>query len=228
MKPYGRKPKHHNYEDKHPPKGYINWWEAELDSLNKKTERQKAQKIINEEIANNTEGKVIRPILAEPCATPEYGDILYASEYISGVDEEINALKSSGINLISLSSPDSWETAKRMNVDTDELKEKVIYECPFFPGNKYFWMAPVAIIVNGDIKQYREPNLSNSFYDYRFDTEFTWHSMGDHSIIKKVMLGHGFTVFTLPSDGDNGLKYLTINLDNGDRLLMLGWIWYNK
>jgi len=40
MKPYGRKPKHHNYEDNHPPKGYVNWWEFELDSLNKKTARQ--------------------------------------------------------------------------------------------------------------------------------------------------------------------------------------------
>jgi len=50
MKPYGRKPKSHNYEDNHPPKGYINWWEAELDSLNKKTERQKAKKEIQKEI----------------------------------------------------------------------------------------------------------------------------------------------------------------------------------
>lgn len=57
MKPCGRKPKLHNYPDNHPPKGFINWWGAEHDSLNKKTERQKSRKDIDKEILDNTEGK---------------------------------------------------------------------------------------------------------------------------------------------------------------------------
>lgn len=58
MKPYGRKPKSHNYKDKHPSKGYVNWWEAELDSLNKKTERQKAKKEIQKEINEKSTGEL--------------------------------------------------------------------------------------------------------------------------------------------------------------------------
>jgi len=41
MKPYGRtKNIKQNLVDNHPPKGYINWWEDEMDSVSKKTERQ--------------------------------------------------------------------------------------------------------------------------------------------------------------------------------------------
>lgn len=57
MKPYGRKPKHHNYVDNHPPKGWVNWWEPELDSLNKKTARQNLRKETEEEVARYREEK---------------------------------------------------------------------------------------------------------------------------------------------------------------------------
>lgn len=50
MKPYGRITKRmYNYVDNHPPKGYVNWWEAEF-KFNKKTERQKIKKEIMEEL----------------------------------------------------------------------------------------------------------------------------------------------------------------------------------
>lgn len=227
MRPYGRKPKHHNYKDNHPPKGHINWWEAELDSLNKKTERQKAQKIINEEIANNTEGKVIRPILAEPCAEPEYGNILYGSEYIWDI-EKIESLNNPETKFISLRSPNPWEAAKRLNVNADTLKESLLYECPFIHGNKYFWMIPTAIVVCEDIKQYRKPNYSSSMLDFMFDNKLSLNSLRELDVIQKTMLGHGYTYFTLPDDGVNELKEFTINLNNGDKLLMSGWVWYNK
>ena len=44
MQPLGRKPKHHNYKDYHPIKGYMNWWEVELDpGENKKGERRETK-----------------------------------------------------------------------------------------------------------------------------------------------------------------------------------------
>ena len=48
MKPFGRQYRHHNYEDNHPPKGYVNWWE--IDIINKKTERQDGKKQIMEAV----------------------------------------------------------------------------------------------------------------------------------------------------------------------------------
>lgn len=42
-----------NYEDCHPKKGYVNWWESEIgNSGEKNTERQKAKKEILKEIEN--------------------------------------------------------------------------------------------------------------------------------------------------------------------------------
>ena len=47
MKAYGRRPQHPgNMPDNHPPKGSINWWEAEGLVKSKKCERQEAKKEI--------------------------------------------------------------------------------------------------------------------------------------------------------------------------------------
>ncbi len=50
MKPLGKKKIHHNYKDNHPLKGYINWWEADMDTANKKAERQKERMIIEDQL----------------------------------------------------------------------------------------------------------------------------------------------------------------------------------
>jgi hypothetical protein len=49
MKPYGRRINHHNYEDIHPRHGHVNWWEVELNTINKKKERQQSKKEIKEQ-----------------------------------------------------------------------------------------------------------------------------------------------------------------------------------
>jgi hypothetical protein len=56
LKKYGIKPKRHNYIDNHPPKGYINWWEAELDSYSKKTARQAQKNDISQDLVDLQEG----------------------------------------------------------------------------------------------------------------------------------------------------------------------------
>lgn len=43
MKPLGQKSKTYNYEDCHPPKGYVNWW-YDMCKTNKKASRQKAKR----------------------------------------------------------------------------------------------------------------------------------------------------------------------------------------
>lgn len=170
---------------------------------------------------------MIRPLIAKTRATPEFGNILYGQEYIIDIVEMENQ-KNPGKGFISLCSSNPWEAAKRLNVDVDEIKESVTYECPFLLGNKHYWMIPTAIIVAKDIKQYRYPKFSSSMFDHLFDATYTLNSMRELNSIQKVMLGHGYTHFTLPSDGSIELKEFTIALNNGDKLLMSGWIWYNK
>ena len=52
MKPYGLIRKIlHNFEDVHPPKGHVNWWEHPMDMrIRKKSERQQSKKQIQKEI----------------------------------------------------------------------------------------------------------------------------------------------------------------------------------
>ena len=50
LKPLGKKKIRHNYKDNHPQKGHINWWEADIDTANKKADRQKKRMIIEEQL----------------------------------------------------------------------------------------------------------------------------------------------------------------------------------
>ena len=62
MKPYGKKYHKHNHPDNHPKKGYINWWEYEIDQVkSKKTERQRYKK----EIKNGVEALVDEHVLCK-------------------------------------------------------------------------------------------------------------------------------------------------------------------
>ncbi len=66
MKPYGRKPKHHNYQDNHPPKGYVNWWEKDLENkYSKKSARHQSKKVIMEELTEGNSQALSKSVLGE-------------------------------------------------------------------------------------------------------------------------------------------------------------------
>lgn len=58
MHPYGSRKIRHNYEDVHPPKGWVNWWEAEFDVYkSKSSERFSIKQAIQQELLEiETEG----------------------------------------------------------------------------------------------------------------------------------------------------------------------------
>ena len=53
MKPYGRQTCNHNHRDYHPPKGWVNWWEAEINDISKKRERRKARMELRREVPDS-------------------------------------------------------------------------------------------------------------------------------------------------------------------------------
>jgi hypothetical protein len=58
MQPMGRKPvRFPRKEDCHPPKGHVNWWEAEIETANKAAERDKAKKEIAQALADEVPNK---------------------------------------------------------------------------------------------------------------------------------------------------------------------------
>lgn len=53
MRPMGRKlVRFPGKTDCHPPKGYVNWWEAEICTEGKKTDRANSKKEIEQALAN--------------------------------------------------------------------------------------------------------------------------------------------------------------------------------
>jgi len=173
---------------------------------------------------------MIKPVVAKTFQGEDYGDILYGSEYVSHTYDfdKLESIKSEKIGLISLIRPDPWHEAERLNVDLSKIRDKVIYECPYIIGNRYFWMIPTAIIVKNDVDQYRKPNFDSAMFEYKFDASFVLNGIRVLSHIERASLGHGYTTCTLPCDGDNELKRFLVNLDNGDQVIFVGWVWYNK
>lgn len=48
MKPLGQKPKKFNYEDCHPPKGFVNWWEDICDEDKTEDKREWKKRVEKE------------------------------------------------------------------------------------------------------------------------------------------------------------------------------------
>lgn len=50
MKPLGQKPHHTNFTDCHPPKGFVNWWEAEGCDENKAADKRNWKRDMQQEL----------------------------------------------------------------------------------------------------------------------------------------------------------------------------------
>jgi hypothetical protein len=57
MQPMGRKPvRFPGKQDCHPPKGHLNWWEADVETVNKTADRTEARKDITQALMNDIYG----------------------------------------------------------------------------------------------------------------------------------------------------------------------------
>jgi len=166
-----------------------------------------------------------------------FGDILYCDEYIFGLVEDSDKEKMIPLMNPFITMP--WKTMRKFGIEgTQELREEAIYCCPW-TDNKYYWFVPYALIVNGSPDVYKpiETPSHNAFYDYCLDLK--WHAqyfkeddLKPNKIlpngIQAALLGHGYTSFTFPSDGDGKIFEAKIKLKNGDFIAGFIWVWYNK
>lgn len=160
----------------------------------------------------------------------DVGDVLYGQGFI--IQPPAMDLSPGHDKLLPLCmTNDPWITLVRYNVDADDLKTMLEYECPF-SDNKYYWFIPNLILVKKSVEIYRQGRLKDKQYDYYFDTAFIKHIHG-HNIfeldsVRRAFLGHGYTDGTLPSDGEGKLVKAAVALENGDFLLGWTWLWFNK
>lgn len=176
---------------------------------------------------------MIKPVKQTTPYKPEIGDILSGGEYL--VRKVENKEKLEDYLWIGTFGNNPWHAIERLGVDSKELRESFRYECPF-TKNTYYHFIPVVLVVKNGVEQYRDKfevdNGSGEHNDYLFDLEWTKKMSGgvlpEASSIQMSMLGHGYTVGTLPSDGWGDFINVLIELDNGDFLFGHCWEWYNK
>ena len=121
--------------------------------------------------------------------------------------------------------------------DVEKLKTLSTNYCPCTQSH-YFSIVPIAILTDKatvytsrgfvafksafeDAEWNREPWKPESDNDPRYPESH----LGS---IHRAMLGSGYNDCILPSDGSHNLEFFTIPLDNGDRIILVGWEWYNK
>lgn len=159
---------------------------------------------------------------------PDYGDLRpfndnkYLFE-IKDYDQKNRNLN----NILWLGDGNVWTILMDMGIDISPLRQK--YLCPH-AGMEFFSLIPI-YIMSDNVQKYSE----RAYSDMIMDTEWNWSQDFDeknnepyYGKIFKSMIGTGYQAFTSASDGSSGEKVLAVALDNGDILLCLTWIWYNK
>lgn len=178
--------------------------------------------------------KVVKPPQA---ATPKFGDILYAGEFLSRVDIhtiELFHIGKRGVHnrlVQAESSATGFNGLREIGVDASVLADQVIYHCPW-SDNRYHWMFPLGVVTIDEKKYGRDrddvkgcPWLCKEINQ---QTDMKNIDPMLAPLIPNSMMGHGFTVETLPCDGSGNKVMATIPLDNGDELLVSCWVWSNK
>lgn len=175
---------------------------------------------------------MITLIKQNPEFSPEIGDFLFAPEFIHSyvTENEIKESSFLAIPLVFLNGYQPFFNLEKFCIDIKELKQKCMYECPFRKNTTFYGLVPFALKTN-DAKQYRQNDLTHSFYDFVFDTKWQKNFLKQiisASQICQSFLGHGYTNCTLPTDGSNKIVNVKLQLSNDDFILAHTWEWYNK
>jgi len=164
----------------------------------------------------------------------DFADILF--NYTDFIREySYEDVKSKKVLLLDYFSPNTWKAIEKIEIldkeDFSKLKDMSIYECPY-TDREYTSLIPTMIWTE-DIEKYF--NGKNYYFkDMACDDDWNKSQYKEQieninlSKIQKLMIGSGYTNCTLMSDGSTGLDKVFIDLDNGDILECVIYLWYNK
>jgi len=128
----------------------------------------------------------------------------------------------------------TWEAIDRLRINAADIR--ATYECPY-TNYECFALMPVCLISTdlegkwGKLIR-RRPRISRCDPDFVMDYDWHKHMHKDKRFyahdVGKLLLGSGYTSGTLINDGSRELHQTIVNLDNGDKLWVYFWMWYNK
>ncbi len=160
-----------------------------------------------------------------------FGSIEYGHEWLADIPLESEELL--GRKILYLE-PNYWADLLRLGIgyEASTAEQEVIYSCPW-GDNYYYWIMPVGIILSGS-HEYLYAATANPVPRHRLleigekcGTDFSLRECMENKIMTAEM-GHGFTTSTLPSDGMGRRRFALMQLSNGDAILVITWVWFNK
>lgn len=182
---------------------------------------------------------------------PKNGDIaIYGKhhEYMEKIDmglfRNMNPMPIGGF------SDNPWKALHNTGIDRGDIDRLIGWSKNYCPCScmEYYAIVPI-VILTSDATRYLGSEKDKSkcmFYDMYNDADWNRHMDWqidnndenseipepnvDHqmSSVHRAMLGSGYNDGILPSDGGHSLIFATIPLDNGDKIVIIGWEWYNK
>lgn len=155
---------------------------------------------------------MISILKAKTPAKSKNGDILRGGEFISHIYPDTRPVIAAPLGILNR---DHWVALEKLMIDFNELVQASRYEC-LVRGITFYSVYPIGI------SEYKTGELPK-FLDHMYGV--------DHPVaagkISRSFLGHGYTDY-LEDDGDNGLHYGRVDLDDGRYLIVAFFEWYNK
>ena len=144
--------------------------------------------------------------------------------------------------------PNGWSALRKLQLGLmdcyriEGFESASRYQCPY--TSMEFWgLVPLGVLAK-DAEVYRKAFTAPGTYAGDFDwvtkDDRETHislQLGEHgertldqvlSSVTIAMLGSGYTQGCIQDDGGNERALVTVDFENGDQLLCVAWIWFNK
>lgn len=178
--------------------------------------------------------KTVRPVKAKNPYKPYYGDLV-CEFFNEGMGEffevspkkPLKEYKDWQVLPLRILNPNPWVALTELAIESKEIQAP--YNCPY---TNYVSQSvvPTALISTNLKGKYGYINHWNK--DYIFDYEFHKDNFRDNlfelGVFGELFLGSGYTDCTGVNDGSRSKFKSTVQLENGDKLFVHFWMWYNK
>lgn len=171
---------------------------------------------------------MIKPIEQPTPFQPEFGDVnIYGlASYILPATELSEDDHYVGLDYFSLS---PWDGLWKAGIDMVAQAKACAEHCPITGLNWFGWI-PIGIIT-ADFARYSHgvpAHMRQMASDIEWNRNYFPTDAGDVNDIVRTMLGTGYSLGIMPYDGSGEIKLFDIQLDNGDKVIGAGHVWYNK
>lgn len=155
---------------------------------------------------------------------PDIGDVLAGDEYLWDAQALVHEVKKRGAeHAVLLATTDAADPWARLG----KAAAKVFaYECPW-RGTTYYHFIPTLLSVPERVGVRDE--YARTWWDICVE-EFEKKQDDDPGLSgwARAWGGHGYTITTLPTDGDGEWRHAALKGDDGTIAFGYVWVWFNK